>query len=228
MSMTDRYLIETSKALTVFNGGVKANTLPEHANATVNTRIEIFSTHEQMKNTYLDVAKSVAQQYSLLLNGKAYSNEELIGNITVGWSPMPRKPSPISPSTLSDPAWEVLSKANQATFGSSIVTTPSLLTGNTDTRHYWNLCVVSPLSKVSTDKSQYTLNLSMDASAKWHKRQYACLRLNIHTVDEKILINTHVDGVRFYTGTRLSLGANAAVDIELTVVFLPGEADSEA
>ncbi len=40
----DRYLVQTSKAVTIFNGGIKINALPESAVAHVNSRVELFAT----------------------------------------------------------------------------------------------------------------------------------------------------------------------------------------
>ena len=46
----------------------------------------------------------------------------------------PGPPSPITPTDSA--AFEVFSKSVQATFGKDVVTAPSSMTGNTDTRHY--------------------------------------------------------------------------------------------
>jgi Gly-Xaa carboxypeptidase len=40
-SLSQRYMIQTSKAATVFHGGVKSNALPEEAQAVINSRIQV-------------------------------------------------------------------------------------------------------------------------------------------------------------------------------------------
>ncbi|KAF9443362.1 carboxypeptidase S [Macrolepiota fuliginosa MF-IS2] len=175
-SPANRYLIQTSKAATVFHAGVKANALAESATVNFNSRIDIFSSRAEVANDYVDLVKPIARKYSLTLDGESYSQEPSIGNITFGWDDV-HDPSPISPSRHGSVAWDVFSKAVQASFGHDVITSPSAMTGNTDTRHYWNL----------------TRNIY-----RWSPARTGT-RLNIHTVDEKIKIDTHVEGVRFYT-----------------------------
>lgn len=175
-SLDNRYLIQTSKAATVIYGGLKVNALAETATVNFNSRIDIFSSLSEVSRIYVELAKPIAEKYSLHLEGEAYSKEPSIGNITFEWDD-PHDPSPISPARAGNVAWDVFSKAVQASFGHDVITAPSAMTGNTDTRHYWNL----------------TRNIY-----RWSPSRVGT-RLNIHTVDEKIKIDTHIDAIRFYT-----------------------------
>jgi len=163
MSPANRYLLQTSKAATIFHAGVKANALAESATVTFNSRIDIFSSTAEVAKNYKELVKPIASKYSLLIDGDSYSDDPSIGNITIAWNDT-HDPSPISPSKAGNAAWDVFSKAVQASFGHDVITAPSAMTGNTDTRHYWNL----------------TPNIY-----RWSPARIGT-RLNIHTVDEMI------------------------------------------
>ncbi|KAF8187111.1 hypothetical protein BJ912DRAFT_970122 [Pholiota molesta] len=162
-SANNRYLVQTSKAATIFHAGLKSNALPETALVLFNSRVDIFSSPAATTEAYHSLIEPVAEKYSLLLNGNSLSEAPSIGNITVLPS-LGHEPSPISPFTIDSDAWLVFSKAVQASFGSNVLTAPSAMTGNTDTRYYWNL-----------SENIY----------RWSPTR-AGTKLNIHTVDEKI------------------------------------------
>ncbi|KAF8998133.1 hypothetical protein BDQ17DRAFT_1362515 [Cyathus striatus] len=172
----NRYMVQTSKAATLFNAGIKVNALAESAVVTFNSRIDIFSSVEEVQNTYLNLIEPIAQAYSLRLNGTSFS-ESPIGNVSVTWAEESSDPTPISPFTLASPAWGVFARAVQASFGSDVISAPSAMTGNTDTRYY--------------------LDLSENIY-RWSPARVGS-RLNVHTVDEKIMTSGHVDGIRFFT-----------------------------
>ncbi|KAF8660450.1 hypothetical protein AX16_001630 [Volvariella volvacea WC 439] len=180
ISPATRYLIQTSKAPTVIRGGVKSNALAESANVTFNSRIELLSSVQEVRDAFLSIIRPIAEEYSFRLNGEVVSGADPIGNITVG-SSNALEPSPISSTYFG--AWALFSKAVQAAFGENVITAPNAMTANTDTRHYWNL----------------THNIY-----RWSPI-YASTELNIHTVDEKIQIKSHVDGIKFFTGTAFGL-----------------------
>ncbi|PPQ70762.1 hypothetical protein CVT26_014712 [Gymnopilus dilepis] len=179
MSVGNRYLLQTSKAPTIFNAGLKSNALAETARVLFNSRIDLFSSPTLVKQHYQELIRPVAQKYSLRFEGEEVSDPPFIGNITVDWT-NPHEPSPISPSNISDTAWLIFSRAVQASFGPHVITAPSAMTGNTG---------------ISTDGVPLELGLISDLLS----------RLNIHTVDEKIMVKTHVEGIKFYTDSLSTL-----------------------
>ncbi|CAA7269792.1 unnamed protein product [Cyclocybe aegerita] len=185
-SLGNRYLVQTSKAATIFNAGLKSNALAENAHALFNTRIEIFSSPPEVQESYFGLIQPIAEEYSLLLNGDRVSEGATIGNITIEWNKS-MNPSPIAPSTIASEGWDIFSRAVQATFGEEVITAPSAMTGNTDTRHYWNL-----------SENIY----------RWSPNRVGTT-LGIHTVDERIKIVTHVEGIKFYTELILQSDARA-------------------
>lgn len=170
-SLANRYLLETSKAVTTIVGGSKVNALPESAIVNINSRIDIYSDADEVAAAYSAIIDKVAQKYAFSFGGKSYGSA---GNITLTVGE-PSPPSPISPPDSA--AFEVFTKAVQASFGPDVITAPSSMTGNTDTRHYTAL-----------SKNIYRWSPARTGS-----------RLNAHTVDEKIQIRTHVEGIKFYT-----------------------------
>lgn len=83
-------------------------------------------------DTFLRLIEPIANRYALRLQN-ATSVDGAVGNITV-WALQETNPSPISPFMLEDDtegAWNIFSRAVQATFGEDVVTAPSAMTGNT-------------------------------------------------------------------------------------------------
>lgn len=83
-------------------------------------------------------------------------------------------PAPRSPEDTE--AWKILSNTVKSVFGKETILAPSLMTGNTDTKFYWDL---------SRDIWRFT-------------PIYGGGRGNAHTVDEWVGIEHHVRGVGFY------------------------------
>lgn len=77
--------------------------------------------------------KEIGKTYGLSVNGASLTGAPTLGNITLTVN-QPGPPSPITPTDSA--AFEVFSKSVQAAFGKDVVTAPSSMTGNTDTRHY--------------------------------------------------------------------------------------------
>ncbi|TFK33516.1 hypothetical protein BDQ12DRAFT_715813 [Crucibulum laeve] len=192
----ERYLLQTSKAATVLVAGDKvssldvrrfSNSLAEQAKVTINTRVEISSSIHEVQSTYLSLIAPIAKQYSLLVNGASPTNSlsasfsssspttSTIGNITLSYGSHGslHEPSPQAPYDAKSVAWTVLARANQAAFGPQVVTAPGLMTGGTDTRHYWNL----------------TKNIYRWTPAR------AGTRYGAHDVDEKIKLVMQMDEV---------------------------------
>lgn len=119
-----RLLRFTSTTVSIYSVRVKdINT------GTISTYL-IFSSASEVSQRYTELILPIAKQYSLNLQGESYSREPSIGNITIEWND-PLEPSPISPTTIDNVAWESFMKAVQASFGSGVITTPSGGTGNT-------------------------------------------------------------------------------------------------
>lgn len=93
-----------------------------------------LSSVDEVSHAYLSIIKEIGKTYGLSVNGAILAGATpTIGNITLTVN-QPGSPSPITPTDSA--AFEVFSKSVQAAFGKDVVTAPSSMTGNTDTRHY--------------------------------------------------------------------------------------------
>lgn len=173
-----KYLFTTSVAVDIIHGGLKTNALPERTQFTVNHRINVGSSSEAIISHITSLASSIAQKYDLALI--AFNGTESPSSITLSHRDTKLEPAPVTPTSGST-AFEVLSGTTRTLYGKDLLVAPGIMTGNTDTRYYWDL---------SENIFRY--------SPGWDKEQDGLG--NIHTVDEKIGLQAHVDVVRWMSG----------------------------
>lgn len=177
-----KYLVTTSQAVDMVQGGTKSNALPEHASVLVNHRIALEESVEIVTDKVLDQVKNVAQRFDLgiVFNGEeirkrtsnGYFNYSLVGLL---------EPAPITP--INDKIWNAFGgslrylyeeliplKANE-----TFIVSPFISTGNTDTKSYWDL---------TRNIFRYTPGISTSD--------------NIHSINEKLVIDSHFQLVAFY------------------------------
>ena len=158
--------------------------------AIVNHRIAMESFVKQVQSHLTSLLTPLAKSLSATLitfDGTLISHPSASSNpqnttITLTTTADTLDPAPVSPEDTY--AWGVLASTVQATFGARVVLAPSLMTGNTDTKFYWEL---------SEDIWRFT-----------PIREGG--RGNAHTVDEFVGAKEHVLGMGFYV--RLIRGAN--------------------
>jgi Gly-Xaa carboxypeptidase len=178
-----KYLFTSSVAVDIIHGGVKNNALPERTQITVNHRINVGSSSSVIKNHIASLAAKVADKYNLTLH--AFNGTETPSSITLTHPDTLLEPAPITPTTLHVSSnttrltpFNVLSGTTRALYGKDLIVSPGIMTGNTDTRYYWNL---------SENIFRY--------GPGWDKEQNGLG--NIHTVDEKMGVQAHVDTTRW-------------------------------
>ncbi|SSD60957.1 related to Carboxypeptidase S [Saccharomycodes ludwigii] len=168
-----RYFFRTSQAIDIIKGGVKANALPEQVTVLVNNRININSSVNETLVHILDLVSEVADKYDLSIKLERSSNaSELKSGKNGEFVVVVRgelEPAPISP-TAGDEMWEIIAGTIVNTYSSSffgnnteVYVAPSLTTGNTDTKYFWDLT-----------KRIYRFSGSLHVNGS-----------NAHTVDEK-------------------------------------------
>jgi Gly-Xaa carboxypeptidase len=174
-----RYLLQTSQAVDLISGGVKINALPEKVQAVVNHRIAVESTTKDIR-THLSqlVQDKILNKHDLSLNAwgsvSGNTSSSSAGQIFLEDFDEPLEPSPVSPYTTD--AYKVFSGTIKQVLGEEIIVAPSLMTGNTDTKYYWNLT-----------ENIYRFSAVREGG-----------RANAHTVNERMGMKEHVEGVRFY------------------------------
>ncbi|KAB8226937.1 uncharacterized protein BDW43DRAFT_28928 [Aspergillus alliaceus] len=62
-----RFLLQTSQAADIFNGGMQANNLPENISASVNYRIAMHETPDTVKSRAIQIITPIAQKHNLTL-----------------------------------------------------------------------------------------------------------------------------------------------------------------
>ncbi|KAG9119675.1 hypothetical protein FRC07_005184, partial [Ceratobasidium sp. 392] len=156
-----RSLLRTTQAADIIDGGVKANALPELASAVVNHRIRTDSSIPELQESITAKLLPLAQKYNLTLSSFS-SNQTLttggLGTLTLSDAfGTALKPAPLTPTEGKEAAaYRLLSGVIRKTRGDKkTVVSPSIMTGNTDTRYYWN--VTSNIFRYShlSDKDLY-------------------------------------------------------------------------
>ncbi|KAK0659913.1 Carboxypeptidase S [Lasiodiplodia hormozganensis] len=182
----ERFIFQTSQAADVIWGGKKVNALPESVHAEVNYRVSAHDAPlENIKKKAVGLLRPIAQKHSLALNVFGAVEEptaQSIGKLTFDLD-QPLEPAPISSTSLDNPVWKLFSGTIRQTFenipsleGRTVVPVGDIMTGNTDTQHYWNLT-----------KNIYRYGPGREGT-----------RLNAHTVDERLEMLSHVEAMAFY------------------------------
>ncbi|KAF2193425.1 vacuolar carboxypeptidase-like protein Cps1 [Zopfia rhizophila CBS 207.26] len=174
-----KYLMTTSVAVDIIAGGIKTNALPERTQVTINHRINVGSDSSVVFQKLTKLAATVAEKYNLTLH--AFEGKEGPESITLTHRDTILEPAPVSPTKIAKAAspYSVLSGTTKALYGEELLVSPGIMTGNTDTKYYWDL---------SDHIFRY--------GPGWDKEQEGLG--NIHTVDEKVGVHAHIDSVRWF------------------------------
>ncbi|USW54290.1 Putative peptidase M20, bacterial exopeptidase dimerization domain-containing protein [Septoria linicola] len=176
-----RYLMQTSQSVDLIHGGTKTNAMPETAVATVNHRINIGDEPETVWSHLTHILKPVAKKYNLTLH--AFDGEDAAYNaISLSARKTVLRTAPVTPTDIDVVSpYAVLSGTIRALFGEDTIVAPALMTGNTDTRYYWDLT-----------KNIFRFGPGYIKEDEWSLGK-------IHTVDESITVSNHLKVVRWFT-----------------------------
>ncbi|KAG8740081.1 hypothetical protein FRC10_004759 [Ceratobasidium sp. 414] len=168
-----RSLLRTTQAVDMINGGVKSNALPELASAVVNHRIRTDSSVSALQESITSKLLPLAQKYNLTLS--SFSNQNLtsgaFGTLTLSdaWGTA-LEPAPVTPTEGKEAAaYRLLSGVIMKTRESNkVLVSPGIVSGNTDTRYYWNVTShifrYSHLSDKDIYNGMHTINEATRAS----------------------------------------------------------------
>ncbi|WRT68601.1 uncharacterized protein IL334_005579 [Kwoniella shivajii] len=197
-------MVSTTQAVDIINGGLKVNALPESVVAIVNHRISLAESVAELQQRLTDVIAPVASKLNLEVEafGKDVQyhgchmhqdiSEPKVGKVFLNVAfNSSLDPAPVSPFTVDSAAWRLLSgtvkgvyatrpeaKLNEEEAKKQIMMGPSISTGNTDTKRYWNL----------------TRNIYRFAYQQGKKAGFN----NVHTVDEYLPADVFVEEVRWF------------------------------
>ena len=129
-----RYLMQTSQAVDIIEGGLKVNALPERASVIINHRINIGEQPQDVATKLSHLSKEIAKKYNLTLH--AFDGvKEAPSSISLTMSDKTLDVAPVTPTTIEPLSpFAVLSGTIRALYGEDIIVTPAIMTGNTDTR----------------------------------------------------------------------------------------------
>lgn len=196
-----RYTLQTSQAADLIRGGVKTNALPEKISAVVNYRVALHQTPDLLRERAVRIIGPIAERHNISLSvdfpGVVSNTKKGASDRTLSLSPLsdPLVPAPISPTDpLTSNVWARFSGIARSVFEShanplakseaksestpTVVVTGDVMTGNTDTRFYWSLS--ENIYRWSPSRAGGTLN--------------------IHTVDERIHLDVHLEAMMLYYG----------------------------
>jgi Gly-Xaa carboxypeptidase len=175
-----RYLMQTSQAVDLISGGKKTNALPESATAIVNHRINIGDSPKTVYDHISSLVGPIAKAHNLSLHAfdgtkAAYNSISLSSRNTT------LQVAPVTPTNVNAVTpWSVLSGTIRALYGEETIVAPALMTGNTDTRYYWDL----------------TRHIFRFGPGYVNEKDWSMGR--IHTVDERVSASNHGKVVKWY------------------------------
>ncbi|QRV91202.1 Gly-Xaa carboxypeptidase [Ceratobasidium sp. AG-Ba] len=167
-------LLRITQAVDIVGGGVKSNALPELASAVVNHRIRTDSSVSELQKLITAKLLPLAEKYNLTLSSFT-SGQNLttgtLGTLTLSdaWGTA-LEPAPVTPTEGKDAgAYRLLSGVIRKTRGDKkTVVSPAIMSGNTDTRYYWdvtpNIFRYSHLSDGDAYNGAHTINEATRAS----------------------------------------------------------------
>lgn len=181
-------LFKTTQAIDIIKGGAKSNALPEHVEATLNQRVAIESSVQETVDHLVEMhLKPIAEKYNLglIVHGETIFEPTANGFFdlkkTLNFNPAPSTPT-------SGKEWDLFAGTIRHIYedfifpekfvDSELVVSPSVMSGNTDTKSMWNL-------------SKYIYRYQpgdLDTLVGTHA----------HSVDEHINIGSHLQVISFY------------------------------
>ncbi|KAL6451957.1 CPS1 Carboxypeptidase S [Candida maltosa Xu316] len=178
-----KFLITTSQAIDVIEGGVKSNALPEHVSIVVNSRIAVEETVDTVVNKIKGDLLEITKKFDL---GLVVDGEEVVeptANGYFNYSLVEKlEPAPISP--INGESWNVFGGSLRYLYedllfkdtNDTFVVAPYLSSGNTDTKSYWDL---------TRNIYRYSPSSPTENS-------------NIHSIDERLDFDSHFHIIAFY------------------------------
>ncbi|KAH8116276.1 carboxypeptidase S [Phellopilus nigrolimitatus] len=185
---TLRAFVGTTQAIDLIQGGVKTNALPEQAWAVVNHRIATQSSVAATKEHDTKLLAKLAKKFNLTYDAFGQNlHTGSSGSLTLTDAfGTALEPAPITPTD--EAPYKLLSGTIRATYNShrnyqnaeEVQIAPGLMTGNTDTRYYWNLT-----------KHIFRYN---------HNNMFKSDGIpgGIHTVNESIAVEGFLEMIRFF------------------------------
>lgn len=177
-----RWSFQTSQSVDIISGGVADNEVPENVDAVVNYRVLPTDDMDSLLRSIADLLAPVVHEYEIAVTGFGYSEPNTGKGLLNITSKDELPPSPITQTGTDLPFWRAFAGTIRHVFEGRdssvklVVPAGDIMTGNTDTIHYWGL-----------SKNIYRF------SPRW-----AGTVEGVHTIDERIDMRAHMEGVQLY------------------------------
>lgn len=180
----------TTQAVDLIHGGVKINALPEEASAIINHRINVEETVEDVRTRLTKLVEEMASKYDCQVakwgNTKVDKESHCVVVLEDAFESA-LEPAPRTPTEGKEASpYRLLSSVIRRTWplgdNQYIRVVPTLMQGNTDTKSYHAL-------------SRHIFRFAPTSLDKLEGPQDG----GIHTVDERVQIDTLTKGFEFYT-----------------------------
>lgn len=182
VSQMAEYLMMTTQAVDVLDGGLKVNTLPERTRVLINHRVNIGESTQSVKDKVTRLASKTAKKYNLALHAFDDRPEEP-ASINVNVEGRILEPAPASPTKLRHDGgatpWGIIAGTTRAMYGKEVVVAPGIMPANTDTKYYWDL--TRHIFRYFPGWDPEVMSLE-----------------GIHTVGERVSVVAHVRTVQWY------------------------------
>lgn len=178
-----QFLVKTTQALDIIHGGSKSNSLPDYVSLLVNHRIAIEETLDMTSDKIIKDIKKIADQFDLGLtaHGKVIKPATDLGHFNY-IADESLSPSPVSPTD--NKVWKQFGGSLRyfyedvlKTSNDSLIVSPAMAGGNTDTKSYWELT-----------KNIYRYQPGYPVTEDNH----------IHSVNEYASVDNHMAIISFY------------------------------
>ncbi|KAH9825919.1 putative vacuolar carboxypeptidase Cps1 [Teratosphaeria destructans] len=179
-----RWQLQTSQAVDEIRGGDKDNQLPEEVKAVVNYRISPQNKVDDLFERRAEILAEVAHEHGIAVSGLGFNEPRTADGILTLTTDQLLIPSPVTPTGSTNDVWTLVGSTLRQVYQSvdtlpgveTVIPVGSIATGNSDTSHYWNL---------TTQIYRFT-PIREDA------------RQGVHTVDERIEMQAHLEATRVY------------------------------
>ncbi|KAF9530344.1 carboxypeptidase S [Crepidotus variabilis] len=199
-------LVRNTQAIDIIQGGVKSNALPEEAWAVVNHRVAVVSSLKEVQERDAALLRKLARKFNLAYeafgNTITKASASTSGSLVISdWQGTALDVAPVTPYGKDAAPYQLLAGTIKATYnahrgisegeGKSIIVAPGIMSGNTDTRFYWNL---------SQHIFRYNHGNGGNGSIENEKAGLG----GIHTVNENIQVDAFVEMIRFFAAIILN------------------------
>lgn len=181
-----KYLIQTSQAMDIVDGGEKVNALPESVKLLTNHRISIESSVKEVFDHFVSRVVAVAKKHDLgvVADGETIVEATKNGHFNVRFNSEGLEVAPKTPSN--DDVWKNIAGVTRHIYEDLVfpdmkeplIVAPSIMNANTDTRHYWDL---------TEHIYRYT---------PFFVKSFTDLK--VHSVDESISVDNHLRTVAYF------------------------------